>query len=119
MKLRGDSMKTLKALKITSILNSIFCFCCIASTGCMAISRYFDLNIFFRIGDFLVITWIINPIGIISFAICLTKFMVERTSPDSRQVIGKKWIWIFIWPVITTVIYILSGGLFVAFTGGV
>ena len=119
MKYRGDIMKTLKALKIISILNGIFCFCCIASTGCMAINRFFDINIFFRIGDFLVITWIVNPIGIISFVICLTTFIVERASPEARQVIGKKWIWIFIWPVVTTVIYILSGVLFVAFTGGV
>ena len=112
-------MKTLKALKITSILNCIFCFCCIASTGCMAISRYLDINVFFRIGDLLVITWIINPIGIISFAICLTTFMVERTSPETRQVIGKKWIWIFVWPIITTLIYLISSILTVAFTGGV
>ena len=33
-------MKTVKALKITSILNGIFCFFCIASTVCFAIAHY-------------------------------------------------------------------------------
>ena len=39
-------MKTVKALKITSVLNSIFCLFCIASTICFAVNRYFDLRVF-------------------------------------------------------------------------
>ena len=46
MKLRGDSMKTLKALKITSILNSIFCFCGIISLSCFARSNSSSVNLF-------------------------------------------------------------------------
>ena len=39
-------MKTLKALKITSILNSIFCICCMMSLTCLAINRFCTLGKF-------------------------------------------------------------------------
>lgn len=112
-------MKTLKAIKVTSILNSIFCFFCIASTFCFAINRYFDLRIFFDIANILVYGWIISPVGIISFVICLVLFLMEHRDSEAKQVMGKMWIWIFIWPVITTVLYLTTGVLTVAFTGGV
>lgn len=112
-------MKTLKVLRITSILNGIFCFFCIASTVCFAINRYFDLRVFFDIANILVYCWIINPVGMISFVICLVLFLVERKDPEAKQAMEKKWIWIIIWPVITTVLYLTAGALTVAFTGGV
>ena len=119
MKLRGDSMKTLKALKITSILNGIFCFFCIASTVCFAINRYFDIRAFFSVGMILTYGWIINPIGIISFIVCLSMFLSERNNQEAKQVIGKKWIWIFVWPVVTTVFYVSAIIFLVSLTGGV
>lgn len=112
-------MTTLKALKATSVLNGIFCFFCIASTVCFAVSYYFDLRVFFNIANILVYGWIINPIGIVSFLICLILFLAERKSPEAKQIMAKKWIWIFVWPIITTVFYLAAGGLTVAFTGGV
>lgn len=112
-------MKTLKALRITSILNGIFCFFCIASTVCFAVTRYYDSEQFFRIGNILIYGWIINPVGIVSFIVCLALFLAERKNQEPKQVMGKKWVWIFIWPVITTVLYITAGVLTVAFTGGV
>ena len=119
MQKRSDSMKTLKALKITSILNGIFCFFCIASTVCFAINRYFDMREFFSIGTILIYGWIINPVGIVSFIVCLALFLGERKSPEAMQIMGSKWIWLFAWPIITTVLYVIAGGLTVAFTGGV
>jgi len=112
-------MKTLKALKITSILNGIFCFLCIASTLCFAISHYFDLRAFFDVANTIVYGWIINPVGIVSFIICLVFFLAERKDQEAMQAVGKKWVWIFIWPVITTILYLAAGGLTVAFTGGI
>lgn len=112
-------MKTLKALKITSVLQIIFCFFCIASTFCFAISRYCDSRFFFNMGNVLVYGWIINPVAIISFVVCLALFISERKQPETKQHLGKKWIWIFAWPVITTVLYITAGVLQVAFTGGI
>ena len=82
-------MKTLKALKITSILNGIFCFFCIASTICFAINRYFDLRVFFDIANILIYGWIINPVGIISFVVCLMLFLTECKSSEAKQVMEK------------------------------
>ena len=112
-------MKTLKAIKITSILNGIFCFFCVASIVCFAINRYFDLRVFFDIANILIYGWIINPVGIISFVVCLMLFLTECKSSEAKQVMEKKWIWIFIWPIITTLLYLVSSILTVAFTGGV
>ncbi len=112
-------MKTLKALKITSILNGIFCFFCVASTVCFAITRYYDSNLFFSIGNILLYGWMINPIGIISFVICLPIFLAEGKEQEARNAMGRKWIWVFVWPIITTLLYLVSSILTVAFTGGV
>lgn len=112
-------MKTTKAIIVTSILNGIFCFFCIVSTSCFAINRYFDLRVFFDIANILIYGWIINPVGIISFVICLVLFLVEHKDFEAKQGIGKKWVWIFIWPVVTTVFYLTAVILTVAFTGGV
>ena len=103
-------MKTLKALKITSILNGIFCFSCVASTVCFAILRYFDIRAFFSVGMILTCGWIINPVGIVSFVVCLSIFLSERKNEEAKQVIGKKWIWIFVWPIITTILYLYACG---------
>ena len=111
--------KTLKALKITSILNGIFCFFCIASTVCFAINRYFDISQFFSIGNIFTFGWIINPVGIVSFVVCLSLFLSERKNQEAKEVIGRKWVWIFIWLMVTTILYLTAGGLTVAFTGGV
>ena len=87
-------MKTVKALKITSVLNSIFCLFCIASTICFAVNRYFDLRVFFDIANILVYGWVINPVAIISFVVCLVLFICEHKESEAKQVMGKKWVWI-------------------------
>lgn len=112
-------MKTLKALKVTSILNGIFCFFCVASTVCFAINRFFDIRAFFSIGNILIYSWIINPIGIVSFIICLSLFLTERKKQEAKKAMEKKWILMFAWPIITTLLYLIAGGLTVAFTGGI
>lgn len=116
-------MKTLKALKITSILNSIFCFFCIASTACFAISHFQclsdDWRTLFKIANVLIYGWVANPVAPISFLVCITFFLIERKQPENSHLIGKKWIWIFIWPIITTFFYFVALMLTVAFTGGV
>lgn len=112
-------MKTIKALKITSILNGIFCLFCIASTVCFAIYYYWDSSAFFDAANVLVYGWVGNPVAPISFIICLIIFLVECRQPENRQLIGRKWIWILTWPVITTLFYFAALMLAVAFTGGV
>ena len=112
-------MKTLKLLKITSILQIIFCLLCIASTVCFAIASFCESQLFFEIADALIRFWIINPVAPISFLICLPCFLIERRNPESRAIIGRRWVWIFLWPVITALMYLTAGMLTVAFTGGV
>ena len=117
-------MKTLKALKITSILNGIFCLFCIASIVCHKIADYQFIagdnwRTSFDIANMLMYGWIVNPIAPISFTICFILFLVERKQPENRQLIGKKWVWIFAWPVITTIFYFTALMLFIAITGGV
>ncbi len=112
-------MKTLKVLRITSILNGILCLFCVASIVCFAINHFFDIRSLFSIGIILSYGWIINPVGIVSFVVCLSLFLTERKSQEAKQVIGKAWIWIFVWPVITTVVYLIAGVLLVRITGGI
>lgn len=118
-------MKTLKALKITSALQIIFCVFCIASTVCFGISRYQFLTdsaswrSTFDIANILIYGWVANPVAPISFVVCFVLFLIERKQPENRQVIGKKWIWIFVWPVVTVFFYFVALMLSVAFTGGV
>lgn len=117
-------MKTLRALRITSILNSIFCLFCVASTVCFAISNYAithnsDWVTPFEIANILIYGWVANPVALISFIICIIFFLIERKQPENKQLIKKKWIWIFVWPIITTFFYFAALMLTVAFTGGV
>ena len=117
-------MKTIRALKITSVLQIIFCLFCIASTVCFAISNYQCSNgdywrTAFDTANILVYGWIANPVAPISFVICFVLFLIERKRPESRSLIGRKWIWIFVWPIITTRFYFAALILLVEFTGGV
>ena len=111
-------MKTLKAIKTATIWNCIFCFSCVLSTVCLAIAEGYDSRLF-DVGMIAVYGWMVNPFPIISCIRCLTVYLAERKNPMYQQMIGRKWVWIILWPVITTVLWIVSGGLFVKFTGGV
>ena len=112
-------MKTLRALKIASILNSIFCLSCVISIICFAVNHYYQTNLLSLIGVLFVYGWMVNPIPLISCVLSFKFYLTERKSEMARQIIGQKWIWIFIWPVITTAFWVIGGGLFVEITGGV
>lgn len=112
-------MKTLKALKITSIVNGIFCFCCIIFAVCLTINQYYSLGIIKTIGVIVTFGWLLNPSPLVTLIINLEFFLAERRSSEMRQLIGKKHIWIFIWPIITTLFYFVAMGFLVEITGGV
>lgn len=112
-------MRTLKELKSVTIWNCIFCFSCILSTVCLVIDEYCEVNKLFNIGMLAVCGWMVNPFAIISCYRCLKVFLMERKNPDHNKIIGRKWVWIFIWPVVTTILWVLGGLLFVNYTGGV
>lgn len=112
-------MKTIKALKTVTIWNCIFCFSCILSVICLAINHYCNTNALSLIGAISVYGWMVNPIPLILCIRCFKLYLKERKDELTKQAIGWKWIWIFVWPIITTILWLLSGGLFVMFTGGV
>ena len=112
-------MRTIKWLKTSMVLQSIFAFFCIAASLCFAINRYFDLSIFFTLGNILIYGWIINPIGLISVVVGLIIFFSEKGVEEDRKIIGKKWIWFIAFLVIDILLYLTAGMLTVAFTGGV
>ena len=112
-------MKTLKALKTVTTWNCIFTVSWILSIASLAIDEYCDVSILFSIGILAIYGWMVNPFAIISCFRCLKIYLAERSNPEYKQVIGRKWVWTWIWPIITTILYILGAGLFVKFTGGV
>lgn len=112
-------MKTIKWLKTTIVLQSIFAFFCIASSLCFAINRYFDLRVFFSLGNILVYGWLINPIGLISVVVGFIFFFSEKGNNENRKIIGKKWIWFIVFFIIDILLYLTAGMLLVVFTGGV
>ena len=112
-------MRTIKWLKTSIVLQSIFAFFCIAASLCFAINRYFDSSIFFTLGNILIYGWIINPIGLISVIVGLAHFFSEKNNNENRKIIGKKWIWFIAFFVIDILLYLTSAVLTVAFTGGV
>ena len=112
-------MKTLRGLKISSIVNGIFCFFCIVFIICMILSHHFGTKVVAVIYVTATIGWMFNPMPIISFILCRRLYSMERCSPEARQIIGKKYIWIYIWPVISVLFYFAAMRCLVDFTGGV
>lgn len=112
-------MKTLKALKIASILNGVFCFCCIAMTVCFTIDHYYDISAFYDLGYAFIYGWILYPVTIVSLIVCSVIFRKEKKSSDIDRVIRKKHIWIFVWPIITTALFLFSIMEFAWYVGGV
>lgn len=112
-------MKTLKFLKISIVLQSIYLFFCIFSTVCFAIYGYFGIDNFFRLGNLLVPGWMLNPTGILTITLGLSFYFFEKGNEDFNKIIGKKWIWFIVFFVIDTFLYFICGGMIAVLTGGV
>lgn len=112
-------MKTLKALKITSIFQIIYCLYCFVPILFLAIGDNTGVFTYTSIGILLFCFTVINPTVIACFCINISKFLAERREPEQKKIIGIKWIWIFVWPVVTTICFTISGLLFIKYTGGV
>ncbi len=112
-------MKTVKWLKISIVLQSIFAFFCVASSLCFGINKYFNSDFLFSLGTLLLYGWIANPIGTLSLILGLIFFFSEKSEDENRKIIGKKWILFIVFFVIDTLLYLTTGVLMVHFTGGV
>ena len=103
-------MKTLKALKITSIIQAIHCFLCLAIIGCIFLGVSLDLDILASIAFLLLygtaeLSMCIPPA---CFIVNLVHFLKDRKDPEQRKLIGKKWIWIFVWLIVGIACFAIS-----------
>ena len=70
-------MKTIKWLKISIVLQSIYIFSCIFSTVCFAINHYWGIYKFFSLGMLAIPGWLLNPTGILTIALGLSFSMAS------------------------------------------
>ena len=110
---------TLKCLKITGILQSIYCLCWVISIVFLALGDTTGMDLLTGIGIVICYLCMINPIGMISFALNLREYLADCKLPEEKARIGAKAVWIFLWLIITTAFWLFGGGAFVGFTGGV
>ena len=115
---REDYMRTIKWLKISIILQSIYIFFCIFSTICFAINRYLGIYKFFSLGLLSTYGWIINPTGILTVVLGMSFYSSEKGNEDFKKIIGKKWIWFIVFFIIDTFLYLACGGMMAVLTGG-
>ena len=103
-------MKTLKALKITSVIQAIFCTYCLLSTLLIVIGT--SVGPIFLANTMLFLFYATVEFSILIVPICfiinLITFIKERKYPEQRNILGKKWIWIFVWPIIATVFFLIQ-----------
>lgn len=103
-------MKTLRVLKITSIIQAIFCFFCLAVIGCLFLGASLDHSILISIACLLLFGTVNFSMYIppVCFFINLIYFLGDRKNPEQRKLIGKKWIWIFVWLIVGTACFVIS-----------
>ena len=103
-------MKTTKALKTTSIIQIAFCVYYLLSFLLIVIGTNWGPIALANIALFLFYFFTCYSIIIIPicFFINLGFFISDCHNPEQKKLLGKKWIWIFVWPVITAACYFLS-----------
>lgn len=99
-------MKTLKCLKITSILQALFCLCCILADVGFIINYYYPNRWLLIIENLIMYGLVINPVGIVSFVCGMCYFWQERKYPEQKRIIGCRWLWFFVWFIVTFVFWV-------------
>ena len=112
-------MKTMKWLEIAAILQAVFIFFCVSSNVCFALYRWLDMRIFFNMATIALYGWMVNPVGPVTLIVGLKRFLSERSNPEYREQIGKKWLWFPVWFVFDLLLWVVSSVVMVALTGGV
>ena len=105
-------MKTLKFLKISAALQTVFYLFCAVSNLCLYLW-------YIKLGMAFTSFWILNPIGPVCLIIGIILFLIERKKPQARALIGRKWLWIPGLFFMTLFVYVISGMIHVFLTGGV
>ena len=103
-------MKTLKALKITSVVQIIYCLYWLAIPLLLLIGFYTNANACLQIGTYLFFYTVefVILVPFICFVINLSYFLKESKDAEQKQQMGKKWIWIFVWPIISIIFFFIG-----------
>ena len=110
-------MKTLKWLKITAVVQGIYALTCAVSLGLIACADSVD-DLIFRIGETVFFTGELLPIAPVLLFLTMFAYLRERGVPAQKELIGRKWLWMFLQFVVTIFILLVSLVIFVALTGG-
>lgn len=108
-------MKRQKTLKRITIFQILYCTCCVLSCILFLIHDHTENYRLHELGMLFMFGWIINPIGPITLIVGL----LDHIPTHEAKEVSPKWIWFILWPVIDTILWIVSGGIMVKVTGGV
>ena len=112
-------MNTRKWIKHAKFHFFVFLTACSLSTLLFLLHRMTDFRLLFRIGDFIVYLWLLNPLPVLTALIGLFRYLTDRKRPEERALIGKKWLALPAVLICTPLLWLISGCLVVALTGGV
>lgn len=101
-----------KAMKVSTVLQVIYCIGCAIVLVCMPLYTAFYTTAFgkmcFRIGGTLALLSGINPIGIICAIINGVGYYRNRTEISDEKKKDRIYIWVACGPILTSVLWYLS-----------
>ena len=110
-----------RPIRFTTILQLLFCVCCLMVGVFMYLYHLTYKSAFgricFQIGAVLTIINLLNPIGLICGGIHISDYTSQKRRgalPD-----GKFLLWVIVGPILTTICWLLSIASFVWGSGGV
>ncbi len=112
-------MKTIRSLKTMGVIHGVYFLLCTIDIICFYLNFVFDSNALFALGNILLLTWMVNPMGIAACVFSLCIYLLERKDSSAVTVIGKKWLWIPVGFLVVIAFWLISAISLVEFTGGV
>ena len=106
-------MKTLKYLKKALLWDLVF----VVSWGLSLIFWALDGKTADLLGTLSLYLWMVNPLPAVYAYKGLRSYWDERKDPVQKTQIGIQWIFLIIGWIITTLVLLFGGGLFVTLTG--
>lgn len=119
--MKSIELKTLKYIKRIKHTALLYLFFCIFSLVAVYSSQHPMLHStqYFEFAAVTLLLWAINPMVLIVSLLGFKAYFVERKDIEKRNMIGKKWMFFFIWNIVVVVAWHVSLFFFIYFTGGV
>lgn len=126
-----ERRQALKTIKCMNILNGIYVFVCLISMlgSSMNLLQYkaAEHNLMlanicealFPVGPFGVILATLIPFGPVAWIVGIVHYILNCKKADYQASIGKKWIWLIVWPFLDVCLWMGAVCALVGFTGGV